>query len=120
MLVPLYDKFVSFGCGAGIRDRPAEQLSGALRRLWNIREYGATKPMLQHAKQFIRKLSHNFGTRPLKGFAGPVLGLKILKNICLKGGLKPTATEGGGAIYLGPAVVQRTELAVRLNQNCFC
>jgi hypothetical protein len=62
---------------------------------------------------FLENYPPNFGTRPLKGFASPNFGRKMLKNICLKGRLKPTRA--------GQHISGRScwnELAVRSILNC--
>ena len=74
MLVPRYDNFANFGLfgtQARLRGRPAGQLPGALRHLWNIRGNGTTKPGLPHAKQFLKKLSPQFWHAPFKMFRQP-------------------------------------------------
>ena len=64
---------------------PDAILKGAPIRHWSNRRCSASKLRFSHAKEFIRKIICNFGTRPRKTFASSVLGRKSLKNICSMG-----------------------------------
>ena len=62
----------------------AAKLNEALRRHWNNKKYGASKPRFPYAKEFLRKVSAN-STCALKTFASTVLRRKSLKNTGFKG-----------------------------------
>lgn len=105
MLVPRCDNFVSFGSEylerrAGIRVRPAWQLSGALRRFGNM---VLLDPGYHTQNNFLENYPPIL-PRALKRVRQPGLGRKSLKNIRLNGRLKPArgvsiARAGPGGTY---------------------